>query len=208
MGWFDQDKIQITMKMLSLMKFRIIDHELCVCEYGLRHKNIKIISAEKATLVDKAKRLVLRRRAWPLHVVAFRVGKRSRWNGCDPLCLVLARVSSETSFVLKQPKLGPKLISALLKQDVCFNNILFVSTKCCLFRLFRYLSETPKQTEKNVFCFRKTNRKTTETEWVTVCFGSNWKKKFDCFEDTLLFAGSSEACSKIPHRRHCNCGQG
>jgi hypothetical protein len=36
MGLFDQDKIQITMKMSSLMKFRIIDHELPVCEYGLR----------------------------------------------------------------------------------------------------------------------------------------------------------------------------
>jgi hypothetical protein len=34
-GWFDQNKIQTTMKMLSLMKFRIIDHEFCVCEYGL-----------------------------------------------------------------------------------------------------------------------------------------------------------------------------
>jgi hypothetical protein len=34
-GLFDQDNIQIMMKMLSLMKFRIIDHDLCVCEYGL-----------------------------------------------------------------------------------------------------------------------------------------------------------------------------
>jgi hypothetical protein len=33
-----------------------------------------------------------------------------------------------------------------------------------LFRLFQYWSETPKQTEKNVFWFRETNRKTTETE--------------------------------------------
>jgi hypothetical protein len=34
-GLFDQDKIQIMMKRSSLMKFRIIHHELCVCEYGL-----------------------------------------------------------------------------------------------------------------------------------------------------------------------------
>ena len=34
-GLFDQDKIQITMKISSLMTFQIIDHELCVCEYGL-----------------------------------------------------------------------------------------------------------------------------------------------------------------------------
>jgi hypothetical protein len=33
-GWFDQDKIKITMKMSSLMKFQIIDHELGVCEYS------------------------------------------------------------------------------------------------------------------------------------------------------------------------------
>jgi hypothetical protein len=33
-----------------------------------------------------------------------------------------------------------------------------------------------KQTEKNVFWFRETNRKTTETDWVSVCFGSNRKK--------------------------------
>jgi hypothetical protein len=34
-GLFYQDKIKITMKMTSLMEFRIIDHELCICEYGL-----------------------------------------------------------------------------------------------------------------------------------------------------------------------------
>jgi hypothetical protein len=33
---FDQDKIQITMKISSLIKFRIIDHELCVCEPAKR----------------------------------------------------------------------------------------------------------------------------------------------------------------------------
>jgi hypothetical protein len=37
-GLIDQDKIKITMKMSYLMKFRIIDHELCVCEYGLRQR--------------------------------------------------------------------------------------------------------------------------------------------------------------------------
>ncbi len=61
-----------------------------------------------------------------------------------------------------------------------------VWTKFCLFRLFRYRSETSKQTEKNAFWFRETNRKTTETDWVSVCFGSNREKKFDCFEDTLV----------------------
>jgi hypothetical protein len=55
---------------------------------------------------------------------------------------VLPRVSFETSFDLKQPKLEPKLVSAL-------------SETWCLFRLFRFYIETesfdvsiePKQTE-------------------------------------------------------------
>jgi hypothetical protein len=62
-----------------------------------------------------------------------------------PFCWIpcgQTRVSSETSFVSKQPKLGPKLISAL-------------SETRCLFRLFRFNIETgsfsvlkqPKQTE-------------------------------------------------------------
>ncbi len=33
-----------------------------------------------------------------------------------------------------------------------------------LFWLFRYRSETPKQTEKKIVWFRETNRKTTETD--------------------------------------------
>jgi hypothetical protein len=41
-GLFYQDKIQIMMKMSSLMKFRIIDHELCVCEYGLRAQSSRL----------------------------------------------------------------------------------------------------------------------------------------------------------------------
>jgi len=53
-----------------------------------------------------------------------------------------SRVSFETSFDLKQPKLEPKLVSAL-------------SETKCLFRLFRFYTETesfdvliePKQTE-------------------------------------------------------------
>jgi len=62
--------------------------------------------------------------------------------GREGLCLVLARVSFETSFDSKQPKLEPKLVSAL-------------SETKRLFRLFRFYTETesfdvsiePKQTE-------------------------------------------------------------
>jgi hypothetical protein len=42
----------------------------------------------------------------------------------------------------------------------------------CLFRLFRYRFETPKQTENFSFWFHETNRNTTETDLVSVCFGS------------------------------------
>ncbi len=51
---------------------------------------------------------------------------------------------------------------------VCFDKILFVSV----------VSIPVQNTEtnpKNVFWFCKTNRKTTETDWVSVCFGSNRK---------------------------------
>jgi hypothetical protein len=108
-------------------------------------------------------------------------------------------VSSETSFVSKQPKLQPKLVSALSKtrrlfrlfrfnietgsfsvskqpkqtkdqpkqQKICKNINLFNSPyhKFCLFRLFLFQSETPKQTEKQFFWFgEKTNPKTTDTD--------------------------------------------
>jgi hypothetical protein len=34
----------------------------------------------------------------------------------------------------------------------------------------------PTQTENNCYWFRETNRKWTETDWVSVCFGSNRKR--------------------------------
>ncbi len=77
-----------------------------------------------------------------------------------------------------------------LIENVFWIFFLFVSTKFRLFRLFWYLSETPKQTEKNVFWFRETNRRTTETDWVSVCFGSN-RKKFLIVSRTLYSATSS-----------------
>ena len=49
----------------------------------------------------------------------------------------------------------------------------FVSKQFCLFRLFRYRFETPKQPKKNFFWFHETNRNKRETDLVSVCFGSN-----------------------------------
>jgi len=54
----------------------------------------------------------------------------------------------------------------------------FVSKQFCLFRLFRYRFETPKQTEKMFFWFHETNRNKRETDLVSVCFGSNRKLFF------------------------------
>jgi hypothetical protein len=61
----------------------------------------------------------------------------------------------------------------------------FVSKQICLFWLFQNGSETPKQAEKIIYRFHKTNQKLTERDWVSVCFGSNRQKRFVCFEDTL-----------------------
>ncbi len=61
----------------------------------------------------------------------------------------------------------------------------FVSKQFCLFWLFPYRFETPKQTEFFCFCFHETNRNTTETDPVFVCFGSN-RIFFFCFVDTLV----------------------
>ncbi len=49
----------------------------------------------------------------------------------------------------------------------------FVTKQFCLFWLFRYRFETPKQTETFCFWFHETNRNKRETDLVSVCFGSN-----------------------------------
>ncbi len=49
----------------------------------------------------------------------------------------------------------------------------FVSKQVCWFRLFRYMFEAPKQTEKVILWFYETNQKTTETDGVSVLFSSN-----------------------------------
>jgi hypothetical protein len=59
----------------------------------------------------------------------------------------------------------------------------FVSKKFRLFRLFRYLSETPKQTGKIFLGFAKqTEKQPKQIEFRFVSFEP--KKKFDRFEDT------------------------
>ncbi len=82
--------------------------------------------------------------------------------------LVRSRVSFETSYDSKQPKLEPKQTEDQQKQfdrdsviryfSKKLGLFRFVSKQFCLFRLFRYRFETPKQTEANrnkpkIFCF-------------------------------------------------------
>ncbi len=47
----------------------------------------------------------------------------------------------------------------------------FVSKQFCLFRLFRYRFETPKQTEKKKFWFHETNRNKPKQTRNRSCFG-------------------------------------
>jgi hypothetical protein len=49
----------------------------------------------------------------------------------------------------------------------------FFTKQFCLFWLFRYMFETPKQTDFVCFWFHETKRNTTETDLALVCFGSN-----------------------------------
>jgi hypothetical protein len=64
----------------------------------------------------------------------------------------------------------------------------FVSKQFCLFRLFRYRFETPKQTKYFYFWYHETNRNKGETDLVSVCFGSN--------RNLFLFV------SRTPYLRH------
>ncbi len=64
----------------------------------------------------------------------------------------------------------------------------FVMKQICLFRLFRYRFETPKQTEIFCFWFHKTNRNKPKQTQNRSCFGLfRFEPKFIfvCFEDTL-----------------------
>jgi len=70
------------------------------------------------------------------------------WHDQAAIVCVVARVISQTSFTLKQPKLEPKLVLALSK------------TKC-LFRLFRFFAETASF---GVLIEPKQKKRSTETK--------------------------------------------
>ncbi len=133
-------------------------------------------------------------------------------------------MSYETSFVSKQPKLEPKIVSVLSEtrrlfrlfrfnietgsfsvlkqpkqtedqpkqQQICQNINLFNSPhhKFCLFRLFRYRSETSKQTETNwkkIFLVSRKSKPKNKRNRLS--FGLFWfepRKKINSFEDSLI----------------------
>ncbi len=65
----------------------------------------------------------------------------------------------------------------------------FVTKQICLFRLFRYRFETPKQTEFFSFWFHETNRNKRETDLVSVCFGSD--------RNLFLFVSRTSYCTHV-----------
>ncbi len=83
---------------------------------------------------------------------------------------------------LKQTKDKPK------QQQICSNINLFSSPyhKFCLFRLFRYQSETSKQTGKNFLVSRKSKPKNNRNRLSFSLFRFEPRKKINCFEDPLL----------------------
>jgi hypothetical protein len=137
-------------------------------------------------------------------------------------------VCFETSFESKQPKLEPKLVSALSKTTglfrlFCFYTeteifdvsiepkqtedpskqfereyiwvisenlglFRFVTKQFCLFWLFRYRFETPKQTETNLYFLFLVSRNKPKNTQIRSCFGLfRFEPKFIfvCFEDTV-----------------------
>ncbi len=112
MGWFDQDNIQITMQMSSLMKFRIIDHELYVCEYGLR----SIYNTTSLLCHRLGRRGLVREQGWgkwariswpcPIHTRHTRFGQKRNDNiygtfRCNSRCLFSVTVSGRQLFQLE-----------------------------------------------------------------------------------------------------------
>ncbi len=70
--------------------------------------------------------------------------------------------------------------------SICFG---LFTKQFCLFRLFRYRFETPKQTEIFCFWFHETNRNKPKQTRNRSCFGLfrfGPKIIFVCFEDTLV----------------------
>jgi hypothetical protein len=98
----------------------------------------------------------------------FRLTYVQCWNKPKSIMKSWTRVSSKTSFVSKQPKLEPKLVSAL-------------SETRCLFRLFRFNIETGSFGVSNNWNKQKTNRNSSKFVQISnflilhtissVCFG-------------------------------------
>jgi hypothetical protein len=88
-----------------------------------------------------------------------------------------------TFFTLLMRVLDPDLHGGVkFVFSICFETDLVVS-------VLSDVSIRIRNTETNqkiIFWFREISRKSTEKDWVSVCFGSNWNF-FVCFVDTLVF---------------------
>jgi hypothetical protein len=85
-------------------------------------------------------------------------------------------------------------ISGLICSFRFFGLFRFISKQICLFRLFRNGSETPKQTEtnrKNTLLVSRNKPKINRNRLCFSLFRFEPKKKFVCFEDTLLLGETS-----------------
>jgi hypothetical protein len=115
-----------------------------------------------------------------------------------PVCMV-----KDPPFILENYILG-----FYRAREGCFGLFRFVTKQICLFRLFRYRFETPKQTEIFSFWFHETNRNKRETDLVSVCFGSN--RKIFLFVSRTPYMKQSIYCYRrnVPHSGDdlCACG--
>ncbi len=95
------------------------------------------------------------------------------------VCSVVSVLYRNRKFRLKRNKQKTNQNSLIVSIFRYFSENLglfrFASKQFCLFQMFRYRFEIPKQTE--IFCcwFHKTNQNTTKTDLVSVCFGLNQK---------------------------------
>ncbi len=87
-------------------------------------------------------------------------------SACALLCAILMLVGGRD----RKCRVFPVFFKVFFR---FFGLFRFVTKQFCLFRLFRYRFETPKQTEIFSFWFHETNRNKREPDLVSVCFGSN-----------------------------------
>ncbi len=106
-----------------------------------------------------------------------------------PFRSVLLRLAAYLTVSVRTERKKKNCFEDPLIENVFWRFFRFVSRKFCLFRLFHYRSKTPKQTETNqkkCFLVSRNKPKNNRNRFSFGLFWFETKKKFDCFEDTLL----------------------